>query len=288
MLNFFKNVVWYIACKIKFIGSHIAFEARVNLSSTIETNSTIGKNTIIKDSYIGKSTKINKSCFISESTIGNKIDIKSQTTVTNSTLDNHVVVYSNCTLSHVNIGRFSYIAQNSQLNLVDLGRFCSIGPYLICGYGNHPIDFVSTSPIFYSTLKQCNITFTERNHFEERKKIIIGNDVWIGARVFIKDGVKIGNGAVIAAGAVVIKDVPDYAIVGGVPAKIIRFRFADNDIQSLLSIQWWNWSKYLLFEAQPYFAQNNIHDFIEWSQTKVLKNQDFFERKPSYSQAVKN
>jgi acetyltransferase-like isoleucine patch superfamily enzyme len=165
-------------------------------------------------------------------------------------------------LKDVQVGRFSYISLDSKLLKTKVGRFCSVGPYLICGIGLHPVDFVSTSPVFYSTLKQCGTTFADRDYFHEREEIVIGHDVWIGTRVFIRDGVKIGNGAIIAAGAVVVDDVPDYAIVGGVPAKLIRFRFADDIIAELREIQWWNWSIDRLQQAHTLFAQNRIDLFL--------------------------
>jgi serine acetyltransferase len=101
--------------------------------------------------------------------------------------------------------------------------------------------------------------------FDEKKPIHIGHDVWIGARVFIRDGVKIGNGAVVAAGSVVVKDVPDYAIVGGVPAKIIRYRFSEEMIAELLNLKWWEWPEEKLRKAQPYIAQKDVRKFIDWS-----------------------
>jgi len=98
--------------------------------------------------------------------------------------------------------------------------------------------------------------------YEEKRRIIIGNDVWIGCRVFIRDGVKIGHGAIIGAGAVVVSDVPAYAVVGGVPAKIIRYRFSPDIIRSLIDIEWWNWSDERLRDAQESFCKRDAGALI--------------------------
>lgn len=153
-----------------------------------------------------------------------------------------VRLYDHVTLNDVEIGSYTYIASRSNLSNVKIGKFCSIGPEVICGIGSHPTNLVSTHPSFFSTLGQSQIVFAKQNYFEEVKRITIENDVWIGARVTILDGVKIGNGAIIAAGAVVTKDVPPYSIVGGVPAKVIKFRFTKEEIAKLLELQWWDWN----------------------------------------------
>ena len=159
------------------------------------------------------------------------------------------------------IGEYTYISEGSKISMTEIGKFCSIGPHLLCGWGIHPINGISTSPMFYSTKKQNGMTLSDTDKCEERKKIIIGNDVFIGANVTILDGVKIGNGCVIGAGAVVTKDIPDYAVVGGVPAKIIKYRFSDEQISALKKIEWWNWEYDKLKNIEKYFF--NIDDFIK-------------------------
>ena len=150
-------------------------------------------------------------------------------------------IYNEVSLNEVTLGDFTYIAGNTNISKTTIGKFCSIGPDCKIGLGKHPTkDFVSTHPVFFSTLKQAQVTFADRNYFDEFAYIIIGNDVWLGANVIVVDGVKIGDGAVVAAGSVVTKDIPPYAIVGGVPAKIIKYRFEKEEIEKLLQLKWWD------------------------------------------------
>lgn len=149
-------------------------------------------------------------------------------------------IFENCTINHSYIGEYTYIGPNGKIQNTTIGNYCSIASNCLCGLGSHPLSLFSTSPIFYKTQNPFKIKIITRDlDFEENKPINIGHDVWIGARVTILDGVHIGNGAVIAAGAVVTKDVPDYAIVAGVPAKIIKYR---NISQEESKSSWWNLS----------------------------------------------
>lgn len=156
------------------------------------------------------------------------------------------VIHSRACVSSSLIGRYTYVGENSNLSCCKIGAFCSIGHNIeILSYTHPSRGFVSTSPVFFSTLNQCKETFVTYNKFDEFLRVegyrlIIGNDVWIGANSIFIGGIKIGHGAIIAAGAVVTKDVPPYAIVAGVPARVIRYRFEDDQIQCLLANPWWD------------------------------------------------
>ena len=173
----------------------------------------------------------------------------------------HIILYAPYSISETEIGDYTYISNNSHISKAVIGKFCSIGPNLLCGWGIHPTNGISTSPMFYSTLKQNGISLVEENKVEERKGIQIGNDVFIGANVTILDGVSIGDGAVIGAGAVVSKDIPDYAIAVGCPIRILRYRFDDGKIEALKKIRWWDFNNEDLSQVESYFF--DIEQFID-------------------------
>lgn len=147
------------------------------------------------------------------------------------------------------------------MSMSKIGKFCSIGPNFICGWGVHPTNGISTAPCFYSTNKQNGMTYSAENKIIERKPITIGNDVFIGMNVCVLDGVSIGNGAVIGAGAVVNKDIPPYAIAVGVPARVVKYRFAPDIIEKLQKIEWWNWDDDKLQNVEKMFFE--VEEFIK-------------------------
>lgn len=150
-------------------------------------------------------------------------------------------IYHFVKLTEVALGDFTYIASGAKITKTTIGKFCAIGPNVFCGLGKHPSrNFITIHPAFYSVSKQAQQTFVKTSLFEEYGPIEIGNDVWIGANAIILDGIKIGNGAIVAAGSIVTKDIPSYAIVGGNPAKIIRFRFNEEEKFFLEQSKWWD------------------------------------------------
>lgn len=161
------------------------------------------------------------------------------------------------------LGYGSYIGPYSKIS-AHIGRFTSIASYVCTVAGRHAYQapFATTCPMFFSlnpNHSQSGSTFATEQMFEELKFAVpekqldveIGNDVWIGERAMLIGGVHIADGAIVLAGAVVTKDVPPYAIVGGVPAKIIRYRYDKETISFLLQTQWWN-------NTEEWFKENWI------------------------------
>ena len=137
------------------------------------------------------------------------------------------------------MGKHSFCGYDCQIINTEIGSFCSISNNVVIGGGRHPMEWVSMSPVFYEGKDSVKKKFSEHVRIPNQK-VAIGHDVWIGEKVLIAQGVKIGTGAVIGMGSVVTRDVEAYAIVAGVPAKLIRNRFTNEMIQNLLDSEWWN------------------------------------------------
>jgi acetyltransferase-like isoleucine patch superfamily enzyme len=142
---------------------------------------------------------------------------------------------------------------------LEIGAYCSFakGVKVVLG-GEHRPDWVTTYPfsVFESTATHI------KGHPAAKGDVLIGNDVWIGMGALILSGVAIGDGAVVGAGSVVTKDIPPYAIVGGNPARLLRYRFSENHRQRLQKIAWWKWDKAQIARAIPDLLSEDIDRFI--------------------------
>lgn len=151
----------------------------------------------------------------------------------------------------ISIGMYSYARTGTLRNISSIGRYCSIGPNVTLGEGEHPSNWLSTSPAQYlaqqfswfppdkELMEKRRVARTKNNDDGARGNIEIGNDVWIGGGVTIRRGVKIGDGAIIGGNAFVTKDVEPYSIVVGLPAKHVRYRFPKEIVDRLIALKWW-------------------------------------------------
>tara|TARA_B110000037_G_scaffold59533_1_gene72910 strand:- start:5467 stop:6192 length:726 start_codon:yes stop_codon:yes gene_type:complete len=177
-------------------------------------------------------------------------------------------ILTNTKIYKSKVGRFTYISSHSLISNTIIGRYSSIGNWVNTGVGRHPTDFVSTHPLFHSSIHSKSLGFESYDVGEKYKThkfldsgfyVEIGSDVWIGDRVTIMDGITIGDGAIIGTGSIVTKNVQPYEIVVGVPAKHLRYRFTKDKIEFLLSLKWWEKDKKWIKNNANLFS--NINDF---------------------------
>lgn len=181
------------------------------------------------------------------------------TKISNSVFGNYNVIFNDVLMDSCVIGDHTYVQKKATIFNAKIGKFCSIASGVSIGPGIHKMDGVSTHPIFYLKNTPLKKKFSDKDLFLSSKTTIIGHDVWIGERAILIDGITIGTGAIIAAGSVVTKDVEPYSIVGGIPAKHIKYRFEESERGLFLASGWWDlpedWlmSNYSLFSTTPEF-----------------------------------
>src|SRR6266576_2671579 len=144
-MSFARNLIKFAANKSAYPRARIAFGSRVTGDSTLGTDVSIGRD-----------------CYVFNSRLGDGVTIDADCALFGSTVQAHSLLSHHCTTTDIDLGSYSYIAEQSVVSYATIGRFGSIGPGFLCGYGSHPLDFVSTSPVFYSTRKQCGVSFAEK------------------------------------------------------------------------------------------------------------------------------
>lgn len=170
-------------------------------------------------------------------------------------LGKHSVLFPGARLTASSLGAYSYVQSDSMVNHAEIGPFCSIAGGVIIGLGEHPINMVSTSPLFYDPVQPLPKFFAKERLFTDIfPKTVIGADVWIGQGAMVKAGVRIGVGAVIGSASMVTKDVPPYTIAAGNPCRPIRLRFPEATCKRLLDSRWWDFSETRLEELADSFS----------------------------------
>lgn len=206
--------------------------------------------------YYAKLIKKVRGVAVKNSTIHPTSKVESGTQFINSTMSKHSFCGYDCDINNCNIGSFTSIANG-----------------VVIGGGMHPVEWVSTSPVFYEGRDSIDAKFSN-NKRRSIKKTIIGHDVWIGQNVMIKQGVDIGTGAVIGMGSIVTKDVEPYSIVAGNPAKILRPRFHHSISEGLLKSKWWEFNDNKLREYARHIKNPEI--FLQEKEDKKNTNTIYF------------
>lgn len=211
--------------------------------------------------------------------LGKNVTFSSDYSVYNCDFEGNNSLYGVGRISNSSLGYMSYCQTNSIISNAKIGRYCSIGPGVMIALGEHPINFLSTHQFFYSNYNNFSNRKNNAIVFNEHRKVSIGNDVWIGANCYIKDGVTIGNGAIIATGSVVVANVEAYSIMGGVPAKLIKYRFDKEIIALIVESEWWNLSQNTLNKVADHFMyplnNENAKEFI--NEIKKHKNNEYLQ-----------
>lgn len=211
----------------------------------------------LQDSQLDLEVSAYENAEIIRSKIGFQSSIGENSIIKECSIENNVVINRRNYINNTTIGAFTYTGLNTIINFSMIGKFCSIARNVDIGGFDHDYTHASMMPKFRLIQgMQGGGVLQKTPIMGEHNKI--GNDVWISAGAIILNKANIGDGAVVGAGAVVTKDVPEYAIVAGVPAKIIAYRFSENIVCELLDIAWWNWPQDIILENSDLLIDQEV------------------------------
>jgi phosphonate metabolism protein (transferase hexapeptide repeat family) len=185
--------------------------------------------------------------------------------VTQSTLGRYTEVGAHCHVAWSSMGDYSYCVGGTQIAYATIGKFSNIAANVRIYASMHPMERASLHHFTYRSAQYFEGEEDDQAFFDWRAgtDIHIGHDTWIGHGAVIMPGITIGNGAIIGSNAVVTKDVADFAIAVGVPARTIKQRFSDSIASRLDAMKWWDWSHEQLHEALPDFRALPIEAFLD-------------------------
>lgn len=215
-----------------------------------------------ENNYIHKTASIYRDVILKSSRIGAKSSVGDFSKVERSVLGEYIRIDRNNYIWCTEMKRHCYTGKNSSIIAAEVGSFVSVSWNVTIGGADHDYSKLSTHSFIYNDYDELRPEGAE-GYDRFSSPCVIKNDVWIAANAVILRGVTVGNGSVVGAGAVVTKDVPDYAIVAGVPARIIGYRFEDSIIKMLNEVCWWNWNDETIRRNYHLFRENVTVDVLK-------------------------
>lgn len=218
------------------------------------------QSSLLIDAIVSPTASIYNNVRIISSTVGDVTSIGDNTTVRDSFVGHHCQIQRNCDLLRAKVGDYTIIEKNAIIHDVEIGKFCEISWHCSMGGDNHNYKLPSIHHFYWHPqfgFEEKQDTLGKKNFYKKlfSEECSIGNDVWVGSGVTVNRKVRVGNGAILASGCVVTSDVPAYAIMGGVPARIIKFRFDEKTIERMLKIAWWDWPISILKDNRHLFEK---------------------------------